>query len=68
MGGVQKRHSRSSKNKTHHRAFNKTKNYIKDHDQIHEDLLHPEKFEKLEVDEERPGSGQHYCVACARYF
>ena len=41
MGGVQKRHSNSSKNKYHHRAFNKTKYYIKDHDQIHDDLRNP---------------------------
>ena len=47
MGGVQKRHSKNGKNKTHHRTFNKTKNYMRDHDQIHEDLQHPEKFEKF---------------------
>jgi len=47
MGGVQKRHAKNGKNKTHHRTFNKTKNYMRDHDQIHEDLQNPEKFQKL---------------------
>lgn len=47
MGGVQKRHSTHGKNKTHHRTFIKAKNYIRDHDQIHEDLQHPENFKKL---------------------
>lgn len=40
MGGVQKRHSNSSKNKAFHRGA-KTKNYLRDHDQIHDDLKNP---------------------------
>lgn len=40
MGGVQRRKS-NKKNKLHHRTFNKQKIYIKDHDQIHEDLKKP---------------------------
>ena len=22
----------------------------------------------MEIDEHKPGSGQHYCICCARYF
>ena len=47
MGGVQKHHCRSGKNKAHHRIYNKAKNYMKDHDQIHDDLLNPQNFQKL---------------------
>ncbi len=47
MGSVQRRKGNHSKNKFHHRTFNKTKNYMKDHDQIHDDLLNPNKYEKL---------------------
>jgi hypothetical protein len=35
MGSVQRRKGNHAKNKIHHRVFNKTKNYMKDHDQIH---------------------------------
>jgi len=45
MGGVQRRKS-GAKNKKLHRSL-KPKNYIKDHDQIHEDLKNVEKFEQL---------------------
>lgn len=41
MGGVQKRHSSCARSKYHHRTFNKTKNYMKDHDQIHDDMKNP---------------------------
>lgn len=67
MAGVQKRRASSAKNKKLHRAM-KTKHYIKDHDQIHEDIKNPEKFEQMEIDEDRPGSGQYYCISCSRYF
>jgi hypothetical protein len=45
MGGVQRRKS-GAKNKKLHRGL-KTKNYIRDHDQIHEDIKNPEKYEKM---------------------
>jgi bud site selection protein 20 len=67
MAGAQRRKGTKGKNKGFHRSI-KTKHYIKDHDQIHDDLQQPEKYAKLEVDEEKPGSGQHYCIGCARYF
>ena len=49
MAGAQRRKGMKGKNKVLHR-FIKTKNYIKDHDQINEDLKEVEKFEKLEID------------------
>lgn len=67
MAGAQRRKGMKGKNKALHRAI-KTRNYLKDHDQINSDLKEVEKFEKLEVDETKPGSGQHYCVCCARFF
>lgn len=39
MGGVQRRKS-GAKNKKLHRGL-KTKNYIRDHDQIHDDMKNP---------------------------
>jgi len=49
----------------------KTKRKTKDLDQIYEDLHQPEikaKLENQEVDPDRPGLAQHYCLHCARYF
>mmetsp|Transcript_8953 Transcript_8953/g.20444 ORF Transcript_8953/g.20444 Transcript_8953/m.20444 type:complete len:120 (+) Transcript_8953:63-422(+) len=42
----------------------------KDIDQVHDDLKIPEKFQPgvLEQDEDLPGMGQFYCIACSRYF
>jgi bud site selection protein 20 len=48
----------------------KTKRRVKDHDQIHMDLK-PEEAKRLlnqEVDFDRPGNAQFYCIHCARYF
>lgn len=67
MAGAQRRKGTKGKNKGLHRAH-KTKHYLRDHDQIHGDLQQPEQFDKLEIDESKPGSGQHYCISCARYF
>ena len=67
MAGAQRRKGTKGKNKVNHRAF-KTKHYGRDHDQINQDLQEPVKFEKMEVDETKPGSGQHYCIGCARFF
>ncbi|KAF4669182.1 hypothetical protein FOL47_002663 [Perkinsus chesapeaki] len=46
----------------------KAKRHTRDIDQIHDDLKAPEKFSNMPVDEDLPGRGQHYCVACAKYF
>ena len=46
----------------------KTKNRTKDLDEIEEDMLMPEKTEKLlnqDVDFDLPGCGQNYCLHCA---
>lgn len=67
MAGAQRRKGTKGKNKVHHRGI-KTKHYGKDHDQINQDLHEAVKFEKMEIDETKPGSGQHYCVGCARFF
>jgi bud site selection protein 20 len=67
MGGIQKHRASSAKNKAGHRS-RKTKHYSRDHDQIHDDMKKPEKFEELVVDETKPGAGQFYCVSCARFF
>ncbi|KAL5010003.1 hypothetical protein ScPMuIL_012308 [Solemya velum] len=48
----------------------RTKRKTKDLDQIHEDLK-PENAEKLlkqEIDHDKPGLGQHYCLHCAKHF
>ena len=59
--------------KRHHRGYThiqkkyRTRRKTKDHDQIHEDMK-PENSEKLlnqEVDLDKPGSGQQYCLHCA---
>lgn len=44
MGGIQKHKASSAKNKAGHRV-RKTKHYTRDHDQIHEDLKKPQKFQ-----------------------
>ncbi|XP_044749088.1 zinc finger protein 593 homolog [Coccinella septempunctata] len=55
---------------THLKKKWRTKRRTKDLDEINEDIK-PENCEKLlnqEVDYDKPGSAQHYCVHCARYF
>jgi len=46
------------------------KKRTKDIDQVHDDLKTPAKFQPgtLEKDEDLPGMGQFYCIACSRYF
>lgn len=65
------RYSRKKGNNAPNRRIGKrqikTKNRIKDIDEIHEDLK-PENLEKLvnqEVDLDVPGAAQFYCVQCA---
>ncbi|WBW73330.1 zinc finger ribosome biogenesis protein Bud20 [Schizosaccharomyces osmophilus] len=59
-----KRKHRSNGN--HH--LYRTRVYGRDLDQIHQDLVEPEKHEKKPLDPDLPGLGQHYCVECARHF
>ena len=60
--------------KRHHRGYThiqkkyRTRRKTKDLDQIHEDMV-PEKADNLlnhqEVDFDKPGCAQHYCLHCA---
>ncbi|EPY52454.1 zinc finger protein [Schizosaccharomyces cryophilus OY26] len=59
-----KRKHRSNGN--HH--LYRTRVYGRDLDQIHQDLIEPEKHETRPLDPDLPGLGQHYCVECARHF
>ena len=48
----------------------RTKRKTKDIDEIHEDLK-PQKRQKLlnqELDLDKPGQAQHYCITCAYVF
>ncbi|XP_029164715.1 zinc finger protein 593 homolog [Nylanderia fulva] len=54
---------------THLKKGWRTKRRKKDLDEIDEDLkANTEKLLNQEVDFERPGAAQHYCIHCARYF
>lgn len=50
----------------------KTKRFVRQLDQIlHEDLGSEKRISQLTnqpLDEFKPGMGQHYCLACAKYF
>eukprot|EP00448_Togula_jolla_P006115 CAMPEP_0170616084 /NCGR_PEP_ID=MMETSP0224-20130122/25686_1 /TAXON_ID=285029 /ORGANISM="Togula jolla, Strain CCCM 725" /LENGTH=116 /DNA_ID=CAMNT_0010941867 /DNA_START=71 /DNA_END=421 /DNA_ORIENTATION=- len=43
---------------------------FRDQDQVHDDMKMPDLFKpgKLPMDEDLPGMGQFYCIACARFF
>ena len=59
------------KHKQIKKANLKTKRYRRDVDQVVLEDMEPENSEKLlnqELDEYKPGLGQHYCLKCARYF
>eukprot|EP00055_Hartaetosiga_balthica_P005291 m.15337 g.15337 ORF g.15337 m.15337 type:complete len:152 (+) comp4458_c0_seq1:146-601(+) len=62
--------SRMHKNKKDIGKKCKSKRKTKDVDQIHLDLTAAQlkKFVEHEVDHDLPGSGQYYCIHCARYF
>ncbi|EFN85725.1 Zinc finger protein 593-like protein [Harpegnathos saltator] len=55
---------------THLKKGWRTKRRKKDLDEIDEDLKEQniEQLLNQEVDFDKPGSAQHYCVHCARYF
>ena len=62
---------KGAKNKHIKKANLKTKRYRRDIDQVVLEDLQPENERKLlnqEIDEEKPGLAQFYCVHCARYF
>lgn len=43
----------------------RTKRRTRDLDQIHGDMKQPEQLINQEVDLDKPGSAQHYCLHCA---
>ncbi|XP_071453182.1 zinc finger protein 593 homolog [Hetaerina americana] len=55
---------------THLKKQWRTKRRRKDLDEINEDMKveNAEKLLKQEVDLDKPGGAQHYCLHCARYF
>ncbi|XP_033125123.1 zinc finger protein 593-like [Anneissia japonica] len=55
---------------THLQKKYRTRRKTKDLDQIHEDLElnNKEKLLHQTIDYDKPGSGQFYCLTCARYF
>eukprot|EP01017_Pseudomicrothorax_dubius_P000041 TRINITY_DN0_c1088_g1_i2.p1 TRINITY_DN0_c1088_g1~~TRINITY_DN0_c1088_g1_i2.p1 ORF type:complete len:107 (+),score=26.03 TRINITY_DN0_c1088_g1_i2:46-366(+) len=69
MGGVQRRKGNPAKNKMFHKK-RKTKRYVKDIDQIYDDIqpANVGKFMNPVKDESLPGFGQNYCIACSRHF
>ncbi|XP_014678282.1 PREDICTED: zinc finger protein 593-like [Priapulus caudatus] len=58
------------KGSSHLTKIMKTKRKTKDHDQIHDDLVPcvADKMLNQDVDHDKPGAAQHYCITCARYF
>eukprot|EP01115_Flamella_aegyptia_P004557 TRINITY_DN19659_c1_g1_i1.p1 TRINITY_DN19659_c1_g1~~TRINITY_DN19659_c1_g1_i1.p1 ORF type:complete len:130 (+),score=36.66 TRINITY_DN19659_c1_g1_i1:50-439(+) len=69
MGRPQRR-KRMHKNNKGFKKSHRTKRRTKDIDQIVQDLT-PENKKKLmnqEVDIDKPGFGQHYCIECSKYF
>ncbi|KAG0262881.1 hypothetical protein BG011_009589 [Mortierella polycephala] len=48
----------------------RTRQYMRDIDQIHDDIQpqNASKFDKPELDPELPGMGQFYCVPCAKHY
>ena len=45
----------------------RTKRKTKDHDEIHDDmkLAKAQKLLSQDIDYDKPGAGQHYCLHCA---
>lgn len=71
MGRV-KHGSKTHRSNGDHKINGKTKRRTRDFDQIVNDMK-SENYEKTlqqmtEFDEDKPGLGKYYCVACAKYF
>ena len=69
MGKPQRRKKIHTRDKKVNRVI-KTKGYKRDVDQRHADLEPANAALLLNqpIDEDLPGRGQFYCIACARYF
>jgi len=68
MGRVQAKKKKRGENTKTRKSVIAKKKRTKDQDQVHEDLHNKEKFQNMALDEDLPGAGQFYCIACARYF
>ncbi|WWC88169.1 uncharacterized protein L201_003074 [Kwoniella dendrophila CBS 6074] len=68
MGRLRRSRTHHAKRDVHRLA--RTRVRVKDLDQIEIDLRpgNRAKLERQEIDEEKPGLGQHYCVECAKYY
>ena len=69
MAGKQRRKNNVAKHKDINKS-RRTRHYKKDLDQVINDL-EPDKFFKLthqDIQEDKPGLGQFYCVWCSRDF
>eukprot|EP00698_Gefionella_okellyi_P005311 TRINITY_DN14832_c0_g1_i1.p1 TRINITY_DN14832_c0_g1~~TRINITY_DN14832_c0_g1_i1.p1 ORF type:complete len:130 (+),score=21.97 TRINITY_DN14832_c0_g1_i1:69-458(+) len=65
--GAGKTQSKSKDSRRGPSKFHK-KHFVKDTDQIQEDLKNPDKLLNQPKDQDLPGLGQFYCLHCARYF
>ncbi|KAG0703706.1 Zinc finger protein 593 [Chionoecetes opilio] len=70
MGRGPQRRKKFHRGDTHLKKRWRTKRRKRDLDQIDGDLKEENTAKLLhqEVDEDKPGGGQHYCLHCARYF
>ncbi|XP_022192881.2 zinc finger protein 593 homolog [Nilaparvata lugens] len=69
MPGPQKRKRQNNFGDTHLRRRWRTRRRTKDLDEIDHDIHHKaEPLLNQEIDVDRPGNAQFYCLHCARYF
>ncbi|WVQ65212.1 uncharacterized protein L199_003385 [Kwoniella botswanensis] len=68
MGRLRRSRTHHARRDVHRLA--RTRVRVKDLDQIEIDLRpgNRAKLERQEIDEDKPGLGQHYCVECAKYY
>ncbi|WVQ85719.1 hypothetical protein IAT38_007885 [Cryptococcus sp. DSM 104549] len=68
MGRLRRSRTHHARRDVHRAA--RTRVRTKDLDQIEMDLRpgNRAKLEKQEIDADKPGLGQHYCVECAKYY
>ncbi|KAK8865611.1 hypothetical protein IAR55_000755 [Kwoniella newhampshirensis] len=68
MGRLRRSRTHHARRDVHRTA--RTRVRVKDLDQIEIDLRpgNRAKLERQEIDADKPGLGQHYCVECAKYY
>lgn len=69
MAGKQRRKNNLAKHKEYAKV-RRTRNYQRDLDQIIDDIqpVNAEKLKNQEINEDKPGLGQYYCIWCSKYF